>query len=150
MESTRFDYSTKNIPLPSERDYHRKLIEKTEQLCRRMRWKAYFYLNPDVSDKHKQTFGFTSRNTPPPIPAMLNFEKRLVTMIQKIKFRTVKCPFQRNLSSDIQTNIKTSTHLLVPADKTSNFYKMDSNTYNSLLQKNLQKSSTKHDEFYRA
>ena len=108
-----------------------------------MRWKAYFYLNPDVSDKHKQTFGFTSRNTPPPIPAMLNFEKRLVTMIQKIKFRAVKCPFQRNLSSDIQTNIKTSTHLLVPADKTSNFYKMDSNTYNSLLQKNITKTYKK-------
>ena len=64
-------------------------------------------------------------------------------MIQKIKFRAVKCPFQRNLSSDIQTNIKTSTHLLVPADKTSNFYKMDSNTYNSLLQKNITKTYKK-------
>ena len=135
-------YSTKSIPLPSESDYHRKLIEKTEHLCRRMRWKAYFYLNPDVSDKQKQTFGFTSRNTPP-MPAMLNFEKRLLTMIQNIKFRKVKCPFQRKLSSDIQTNIKNSNNLLAPADKTSNFYKMDSNTYNILLQKNITKTYKK-------
>ena len=153
MESTRFDYSTKNIPLSSESDYRRKLIEKTEHLCRRMTWKAYFYLNPDVSDKQKQTFGFTLRNTPPPIPAMLNFKKRLLTMIQKIKFRTMKCPFQRKLSSDIQTNSKTSTHLLVPADKTSNFSKMDCNTYSSLLQRNITKTSKNFNqtpnEFYR-
>ena len=54
-------------------------------------------------------------------------------MIQNIKFRKVKCPFQRKLSSDIQTNIKNSNNLLLPADKTSNFYKMVSNTYNILL-----------------
>ena len=39
--------------------------------------------------------------------------------------------------------VKTSPHLLVPADKTSNFYKMDSNTYNSLLQKNITKTYKK-------
>ena len=42
-----------------------------------------------------------------------------------------------------KTLIKTSPHLLVPADKTSNFYKMDSNTYNSLLQKNIAKTYKK-------
>ena len=64
-------------------------------------------------------------------------------MIQNIKFRKVKCPFQRKLSSDIQTNIKNSNNLLVPADKTSNFFKMDSNTYNILLQKNITKTYKK-------
>ena len=108
MESTRFDYSTKNIPLPSESDYNRKLIDKTEHLCRRMRWKAYFYLNPEANGKQKETFGFNSRNTPPQIPAMLIFEKRLLNMIENIKFKKVKCWFQQKLSSDIQTNIKNS------------------------------------------
>ena len=64
-------------------------------------------------------------------------------MIQKIKFRTVKCPFQRKMSSDLQTNIETSNHLLVPAGKTFNFYKMDSNTYNNLLLKTLPKPTEK-------
>ena len=108
-----------------------------------MRRKAYLYLNPDASDKQKQTFGFTSRKTTLPTPVMLNFEKRLLIMIQKIKFRTVKCPFQRKMSSDLQTNIETSNHLLVPADKTFNFYKMDSNTYNNLLLKNITKTYRK-------
>ena len=53
------------------------------------------------------------------------FAKRLLSTIQNINFRKVKCPLQRKLSSDIQTNIKNSNILLVPADKTSNFYKMD-------------------------
>ena len=143
MESTRFDYSTKNIPLPSEQDHNRKLIEKTEHLCRRMRWKAYFFLNPEANGNQKETFGFSSKNTPPQIPAMLNFEKRLLSMIENNKFRKVKCWFQNKLSSDIRNNIKKSEELLVPADKTTNSYSMDAPTYNGLLQKNITKTYKK-------
>ena len=74
---------------------------------------------------------------------MLNFEKRLLNMVENIKFRKVKCWFQQKLSSDIQSNIKKSDNLLVPADKTSNFYKMDTSTYNELLQKNITKTYKK-------
>ena len=108
-----------------------------------MRWKAHFYLNPDTNGKQKETFGFNSRNTPPQVSAMLNFEKRLLSMIENIKFKKVKCWFQQKLSSDIQDNIKKSSDLLIPADKTSNFYKMDSTAYNGLLQKNITKTYKK-------
>ena len=64
-------------------------------------------------------------------------------MIQNIKFRKVKCPFQRKLSSNMQTNIKNLNNLLVPADKISNFCKMDSNTRNILLQNNITKTYKK-------
>ena len=60
-------------------------------------------------------------------------------MIENIKFKKVKCWFQRKLSSDIQTNIKKSSDLLLPADKTSTFYKMDNTAYNGLLQKKITK-----------
>ena len=142
MESTRFDYSTKNIPLPSEKDYNRKLIEKTEHLCKRMRWKAHFYLNPTTDGKRKETFGFKSRNTPPQVPAMLNFENSLLKMIENVKFRKVNCSFQQKLSSDIKNNIQKSDKLLVPTDKTSNFYKMDKPSYND-LHKNITKTYKK-------
>ena len=36
MEATQFGYSTKNIPIPSENDYKKVLIEKTEHLCKRI------------------------------------------------------------------------------------------------------------------
>ena len=143
MESTRFDHSTKDKPLPSEKDYKPTLIEKTEHLCRQMRWKAFFYLNPSADSSQKETFGFPSRNSPPQIQAMQDFEKRLLHMIEKIKFRTVNCKFQHKLSSDIQENIMKSDKLLVPTDKTSNFYKMDTQSYNDLLKKNITKTYKK-------
>ena len=108
-----------------------------------MRWKAYFYLNPEANGKQKETFGFNSKNTPPQIPAMLNFEKRLLNVIENIQFKKVKCCFQQKLSSDIQTNIKKSSYLLIPTDETSNFYKMDSTADNGLLQKNITKTYKK-------
>ena len=146
MESTRFDHSTKDIPLPSEPEYKRKLIEKTEHLCKRMRWKAFFFLNPNAEGNRIETFGFSSRKSPPQVHAMLNFEKRLLGMIENIKFRKVKCEFQTKLSADIKNNIMQSDKLLVPADKTSNFYRMDTSSYNDLLQKNITKTYRKVTE----
>ena len=70
MEATQFDYSTKNIPVPSEKDYSKKLIEKTEQLWKRMRWKAPFYLNPQNEHKTKETYGFNSKTTPSQVPEL--------------------------------------------------------------------------------
>ena len=45
-------------------------------------------------------------------------------MIKNVKFRDVKCNFQKKLSPDVK-NIKRNDALFVPADKTTNFYKMD-------------------------
>lgn len=56
---------------------------------------------------------------------------------------TYTASLKKKLSSDIQSNIKQSSDLLVPADKTSNFYKMDKLTYNGLLQKNITKTYKK-------
>jgi hypothetical protein len=143
MERVSFNYSTKNIPLPSQSEYNRKLIEKTELLCRRMRWRAYFFLNPPTSESQKGTYGFKSRKTPSQIPEMINFENRLLYMNQKVKFRKVNCDFQRQLSTDIHENIRRSETLLVAADKTNNFYKMKAAAYSDLLHKNITKSYRK-------
>ena len=44
---------------------------------------------------------------------------------------------------DIRNNIVKSDKLLVPADKTLNFYRMDTTSYNDLLQKNINKTYKK-------
>ena len=95
MESTRFYNSTNDIPLPSETEYKRKLIDKTEHFCKRVRWKAFFFLNHNVEGSRKETFGFSSRKSPPQVHAMLNFEKRLLSIIENIKFRKVNCEFKK-------------------------------------------------------
>ena len=107
-----------------------------------MRWKAYFYLNPEVSNNNRETYGFNSKNTPPHIPELESFENRLLDMIHNVKFKNVKCGYQKKLSNHVK-NIKKSESLFVPADKTNNFYKMDTSTYNNLLHKSITKTYKK-------
>ena len=41
------NYSLKNIPIPSNRLYLKKLTEMTESVLKRMRWRAFFFLRSD-------------------------------------------------------------------------------------------------------
>ena len=53
---------------------------------RRMRWKAYFFLNPDTITHSKDTYGFKSTKNPPPIDESKGFEDDMLKMIQSTKF----------------------------------------------------------------
>jgi hypothetical protein len=54
MQKLLFDYSLKNIGLPSQDAYRKILIDKVENVVRRMRWKAHFFLNgPSKNDECK-------------------------------------------------------------------------------------------------
>ena len=125
----------KNIPLANDREYTKRLIEKTESVIKRMRWKAFFFLNPDKKSEQLETFGFNSRRTPPQIREMIKFEDDFLRVIENLQFRDVKCPFQAKLHKDAK-NIKQSTHMYIPADKTSNYYKLTKNDYDKLLKDN--------------
>ena len=104
-----------------------------------MRWKAHFYLNPGNDHKNNETYGFNSKATQSQIPDLTSFENRILKMIQNIKFKDTKCKFQKELFNDVN-KIKKSNMLFVPADKTTNFYKMDPQSYHDLLQKNITKT----------
>lgn len=143
MECIKFDYSTKNIPIPTEKEYMMKLIEMTEHFIKRVRWKALHYLHPEAKGKVKDTYGFKSRKSPPVIPELNNFEKRIQQLLRNIKFRPVRCHFQNQLRHDIKHNIRSSNDLLIPADKTSNHYKLSHNKYTQLLNNNVTKDYKK-------
>ena len=96
MEKINFNYSLKNIPLPSKSSYQLKLIDKVESLIKRMRWKAYFFLSNTYDDSinKKANYGFKTRNCPGQYKELQDFEKDLQDMIKSIKFRKVKDEFQ--------------------------------------------------------
>ena len=48
----------------------------------------------------------------------------MLNLIQNIEFKDVKCNFQNEMHSDIKNKIKKPGRLLVPADKTNNYYTM--------------------------
>ena len=90
--------------------------------------------------RNKETYGFNSTRPPHFIPELKEFEDGLTSIIEKIKFRKVYNTFQQKLRKDI-TKIKNDNHLLIPADKTNNYYKLNSEQYETLLNKSYRKST---------
>ena len=107
-----------------------------------MRWKAYFFLNPDVSTSSKDTYGFKSTKNPPPVDELKEFEDDMLKMVQSTKFTHVNNPFLIKLKNDTD-HIKRDTKLLIAADKTTNFYKLEPSKYNDLPEQNITKSYKK-------
>ena len=117
-----FQYSTKNIPLASKGAFRQRLIEKTESLIQRMRWKAFFFLNTNTDETTtKETYGFKSKRSPPHMKELDEFEDSMLDMIQNIQFKTNHHPnnLQRKLGNDVKEILK-DKHVFVKNDKTTN------------------------------
>ena len=142
MDKVNLGYSTKNIPIPGKKDYLTRLISSAERIIRAVRWKTFFYLNPEAKVEKKQTFGFGTTKIPKFIPELKEFEDEMTKLVQDIEFKSANSAFQKQLSKDI-ADIKENTHLLVAADKTTNFYKVGTDQYDNLLQNNINKDYKK-------
>ena len=125
MEQIRFSYSMKNIPLPTRNSYLKKLIEKTESVIKRMRWKAFFYERKEdcnnTSDD-KNSLGFKSRKCPPRIEDLECFETDLLNMIKNIEFKKTYSTFKTNseaIQSKSRPPLKHSYQLIKPPTTTS-------------------------------
>ena len=78
-------YSMKNIPIPSETEYKKKLILQMEKIVKNMCWKALFFLKDDKKYKslaedvefleREETYEFKSSKIPLPLKLMELFEK---------------------------------------------------------------------------
>ena len=91
MEKINFNYSLKNIPIPSPSTYKMKLIEKVGSVIKRMRWKAHFYLSGEKEenddgniDTKKENYGFESRKCPQQCSELENFEEDLLEIVKNI------------------------------------------------------------------
>ena len=90
-----------------------------------MRWKAHFFLHPDQSTSTKENFGFKSTKNPPPIDELKDFEDGMMNIIQTTKFKPVNNKFLNSLNKDVKHIKNDSSKLLIPADKNTNFYKLE-------------------------
>ena len=134
-------YSMKNIFIPQRKEHFLQLIHSTRVLTHNLRWRAEFALRKPKTVK-KETFGFKSLAHPKPVPEMKEFEEKLFDMVNNIEYKNVSNPFQTKLNTDIR-NIQNEPKLLIPADKTTNFYKVDTATAQALQEKDLNKDYIK-------
>ena len=150
----RFNYSMKNIPIPSKNAYLKRLIEKVENVIKRMRWKAFFFERNENEDQDElndeqnnqdHKYGFKSRKCPPQIEDMEKFEDDLLEMVKNIKFRKVHDEFQDSLREDIK-RINNSTKALIFADKTTNLYELEKTHCDKLLHNSITSTYKKADE----
>ena len=56
LEEVNFGYSMKNVSLPSQKEYILQLIHSVEKFVRNLRWRTYFFLNPQERQQ-KEKFG---------------------------------------------------------------------------------------------
>ena len=147
MRKISLGYSVKNIPHSQPNLFKRKLIETTEKFIKNMRWRAFFYLNPEAKAESKETYGFKSRRTPPTIPEMKEFESKMTDMIQNVELgkHKPKSDFQQQLKSDAKSLTRDS-EVIVQADKTTNYYKLKKDEYQKLIEKNIHKDYKKTDQ----
>ena len=83
MEKLKFEYSTKNISLPSERNYKLQLTEKIERLIKGMRWKEIFQ-DTRKEKNNQQTYGLRSFKTLLPVKELAIFKSKLIELVKSI------------------------------------------------------------------
>ena len=151
MDSIDFEYSLKNIPIPSKNFHKYNLIENTKQLLKRMKWEAFFYDRDNTnkySNKNNNTyvdetidnkFTLKPRKCSPQIQDMKDFGNDILKLIEKIKFRIASVEFLNKLNEDIK-KIRSSDKMFVSADKTQNYYEIAKENYNKILHDSITKT----------
>ena len=83
------EYSLKNIPYPSLHVFQLALTEKIVDFVKRLRWKAFFYLDSceDNDYDKKEVYNLKSQNTLPNKKLLDPFETDLFKLIRKVEFK---------------------------------------------------------------
>ena len=139
MDQVNYNCSTKDIPTPTKKEYRIQLIYRVKKFFDNICWRVWHYKNPNSKEK-KETFGFPGTGKVPRDDDLKDLESDLYDLIESIEFRAVINKYQKELHSKIDA-IKNETKIIVPADKTSNFYKVEQEEYNNLVEKTFIKST---------
>ena len=72
-----------------------QLMDKIDQVIKRMRWKAFFYMNRSEDTYARNLLIENVELFPPPnIKEMVPFEKDLWNLVNKLKFRKIESNFR--------------------------------------------------------
>ena len=110
---------------------------------KRLRWRVFYFDKPDEDNsKCEENYGLKTSKTPPPHTDLAAFENEMYKLINDVQFKNVNNDFQCQLQKDVN-EIKKSENVIVRADKTTNLYHVNKNSYNKLLAENITKDYKK-------
>ena len=142
LKQVNFNQSLKNIPPGGKKEYIMGLSHYVTRFMRHVDWQVYFHENGIIEEDRKETYGFPSQKCPPwkdniPSQNLKNFKEEVAKLVGTIKFRPSKNnEFQQNIRK-VVSKIEKNPHMLVSADKTSNFYEMKPEKYEKLVRDNI-------------
>ena len=144
MEKVNFDYSMKNIPLHSLKEYRLQLTDSAGKFIHNLRWTVFHLLNK-TKKQDKKTYDFRSTKAAPAVPELKKFEESLYDMVRSVEPRKYHNSLLNKLEKD-KAMVSKEKKVIVSADKTSNFYKMENENYEKLLETEIHKSYKKANE----
>ena len=117
-------------------------MNSIHNFSKRLKWRAFFFLNPDITPNSKETFGLNTSLAPPPIKDLKPFLDGLCDIAKNLKFRKVNNKFLNTLKDDLK-EINNEDKVFLAADKTRNMYKVEKEAYNEHLESNFTKEYKK-------
>ena len=87
----------KNICIPGKQEYILRLTHSISKFCNSLRWRVFFFLNPEEAGTNKETYGFRSLRPAPTIDQLTDFQDKLATLIVNVETKKVKNAFQDKL-----------------------------------------------------
>ena len=132
IDKKTYNYSTKNNPIHSERNYKLQLVEKIEIFIKRMRWKTIMHDAGCKENRNVEKYGLKTLHSPKQVKELSAFEKELIAVVKNIEFRNARSDFQTTLPEDIRL-IHNSKKTMTFTDKTCNMYRLTKEEHNKLL-----------------
>ena len=123
MEKINFGQSLKNITVPDKKTHQQMLINSTEKFNKNLERRTHFFLNPRNKSQANK-FGFKSLKTPHSVPELKPFKDELISLIKDVQYDDFLNPLQQKLKN-VKAEINSEPKVIIPADKTTNFYRMD-------------------------
>ena len=100
MDHIKFEHSAKNVPIHTKKTYRQSLINSFERFSRNLRFKSFYFLNPDDRPQQRELYGFKSISPAPFVPEIKPFEDDLIQLIQNVEFMPRSNQFLENMKQE--------------------------------------------------
>ena len=136
MDRLHFDYSMKNVPLPSEKQFELEFLNSIHIFSKKTKWRALKYFNPELFKNNKETYSLKSSKRPPNVKELKFFHDGLCELAKNLKFRKFRNNFHNKLKRDLK-QIENNDNVIIAADKTRNYYESSKEDYLKHLRRNI-------------
>ena len=148
LEKFNFGFSSKVIGQYPKSLYIRDLIDRVNDVSKRIRWKYIWFkkeqwkkeqlrnrslVEQDLENQDENvetneceqinSYGFRTEKHPPKQPELSKFEDEVLSIMTNIQFRLATNDLQRDVT-EVRKRLKETDKVIIESDKTTNYYSM--------------------------